>query len=414
MEQYVKRTQRDYSMSFKLSVIRQIEQGELTYIEAAKHYGIQSHSTVLNWLRKHSSMDWCTLGTSSKQRTSTMDKEPLTPEQRIKELEVQLLASQQKAQLFEAIVEVIRTQYPKPLVKKSSGKLSKPSKQTKPACQHYGISRQAYSKQACALNAKASTANKVVQLVRDQRIKLPQLGTRKLYYLLKPSLAELQIKLGRDGLFDVLRGANMLVKPKRAYHKTTNSHHRFRKHPNLLKEGEQQVIAKDSEQVWVADITYIPTQKETVYLSLVTDAYSRKIVGHHVHDSLHTEQVAKALSSAIKERQTEQRLVHHSDRGVQYCSNDYQSIHEVAGITCSMTDGYDCYQNALAERINGILKQEFLLELPQDLAQARKIIAESIEAYNSLRPHLSLEYKTPDAVHRASISKFRNRTEVVT
>ncbi len=105
--------------------------------------------------------------------------------------------------------------------------------------------------------------------------------------------------------------------------------------------------------------------------------------------------------------------IHHSDRWIQYCSNDYQSIHAVSEITCSMTDGYDCYQNALAERVNGILKQEFLVELPKDLAQARMIIAESIEAYNSLRPHLSLEYKTPDAVHQASISEFRNEIQSV-
>ena len=280
------------------------------------------------------------------------------------------------------------------------------------ACHHYGISRQAYYKQTKALTAKVATANAVVQLVRNQRIKLPQLGTRKLHYLLKPTLAQMKIKLGRDGLFDVLRGANMLVIPKRSYHKTTNSHHRFRKHPNLLKAGECQVIATGSEQVWVADITYIPTQEETVYLSLVTDAYSRKIVGHHVHNSLHADQVSKALSSAVKNRQTKQGLVHHSDRGIQYCSNDYQSIHAVSGITCSMTDGYDCYQNALAERVNGILKQEFLLDLPKNLEQARVIIAESIEAYNSIRPHLSLEYKTPDAVHQASVNEFRDRTQL--
>ena len=278
------------------------------------------------------------------------------------------------------------------------------------ACHHYGISRQAYYKQTKALTAKAATANAVVQLVRNQRIKLPQLGTRKLHYLLKPTLAQMQIKLGRDGLFDVLRGANLLVAPKRSYHKTTNSHHRFRKHPNLLKAGEGQVIATGSEQVWVADITYIPTREQTVYLSLITDAYSRKIVGHYVHTSLHTDQVAKALSLAVKGRQTKQRLVHHSDRGIQYCSKDYQSIHAIAGITCSMTDGYDCYQNALAERVNGILKQEFLLDLPKDLAEARVIIEESIKAYNSLRPHLCLKYKTPDAVHQASVNKVRNRS----
>lgn len=132
MEQYVKRTQRDYSMSFKLSVVRQIERGEMTYIEAAKHYGIQSHSTVSKWLDKHSTMDWCTLGVDSRKRsTPHMDKEPLTPEQRIKELETQLLATQQKALLFEKMVDVINTQYPT-IAKKSLGKLSKPSKPKKP------------------------------------------------------------------------------------------------------------------------------------------------------------------------------------------------------------------------------------------------------------------------------------------
>ena len=132
MEQYVKRTQRDYTMSFKLSVVRQIERGEMTYIEATKHYGIQGQSTVRNWLLKHSSMDWCTLGTLSRKRNPfDMDKQPLTPEQRIKELETQLLAAQQKAQLFEAMVEVINIQYPT-IAKKSLGKSSKPSKPKKP------------------------------------------------------------------------------------------------------------------------------------------------------------------------------------------------------------------------------------------------------------------------------------------
>src|SRR5690606_30737758 len=128
-------------------------------------------------------------------------------------------------------------------------------------------------------------------------------------------------------------------------HKTTDSHHRFRRHPNLLKTGEQQVCATASEQVWVADITYLPTADKFVYLSLVTDAYSRKIVGWHVHESLQTEQVAQALKMALRARQSHQRLIHHSDRGVQYCSAYYQSIHRRHGLCCSMTDGYDCYQN---------------------------------------------------------------------
>ena len=133
----------------------------------------------------------------------------------------------------------------------------------------------------------------------------------------------------------------------------------------------------------------------------VTDAFSRKIVGYHVHGSLHADSVAQALRMALKTRRTRQKLVHHSDRGVQYCSVLYQKLHAKHGITCSMTDGYDCYQNALAERVNGILKTEFLLHRPTDLAQAEQMVREAILIYNQERPHLSLKYKTPDAVHRA-------------
>ncbi|ECU7324123.1 IS3 family transposase, partial [Salmonella enterica subsp. enterica serovar Kentucky] len=148
----------------------------------------------------------------------------------------------------------------------------------------------------------------------------------------------------------------LLVPVKRAYHKTTNSHHRFYRHPNLLKPGPEQVTALEPEQVWVADITYLPLRSGTACLSLVTDACSRKIVGYHVGENLQTENVVKAFRQALRRRKTTGPLVHHSDRGLQYCSVVYQSVHERNGITCSMTDGYDCYQNALAERINGILK----------------------------------------------------------
>ena len=197
--------------------------------------------------------------------------------------------------------------------------------------------------------------------------------------------------------------------PKRAYHKTTDSHHRFWRHPNLLKDGEQQIKAHAAEQVWVADITYLPTPNKYVYLSLVTDAYSRKIVGYHVHDSLQTEQVSQAFQMALKGRKTSHPLVHHSDRGIQYCSAYYQEIHRRYDITCSMTDGYDCYQNALAERVNGILKMEFLLHRPANLAQAKKMVKESVQIYNHKRPHTSLKYKTPDEVHRASLEEIKSQ-----
>lgn len=267
-----------------------------------------------------------------------------------------------------------------------------------------GISRQGYYKSQQSQRVCAEQTVQVLSLVREHRLRQPRLGTRKLHHLLSPALQAAGIKLGRDALFDRLRQAHLLVPPRRAYHKTTHSHHRFRRHPNLLKAGESQVTATACEQVWVADITYLPTAGPCAYLSLVTDAYSRKIVGWHVHDSLHAEPVSRALRMALKGRRTRQPLVHHSDRGIQYCSEDYQKIHRRHGLTCSMTDGYDCYQNALAERVNGILKGELLLQRPADLEQATTMVRESVAIYNSERPHLSLKMKTPDAVHRASLA----------
>lgn len=269
-----------------------------------------------------------------------------------------------------------------------------------------GLSRQAYYQGQRRHAQREWRSQAVVQLVRERRIRQPRLGARKLHHVLREPLARAGIAMGRDALFDVLRNAGMLVAQRRAYHKTTDSHHRFRRHPNLLKAGERQVRATASEQVWVADITYLPTNDKFVYLSLVTDAYSRKIVGWHVHDSLQTESVAQALKMALRTRQSQQRLVHHSDRGIQYCSSYYQDIHQRHGLDCSMTDGYDCYQNALAERVNGILKGELLLQRPADLEQARRMVRESVQIYNAERPHLSLKMQTPDAVHRASLAGF--------
>lgn len=271
------------------------------------------------------------------------------------------------------------------------------------------MSRQAYYKQCHSQNQRKERESRVIELVTQKRLEQPRLGSRKLHYLLAEPLRDAKIKVGRDKLFDILRGARMLVPPKRAYHKTTDSHHRFWRHPNLLKDGEQQIKAHAAEQVWVADITYLPTPNKYVHLSLVTDAYSRKIVGYHVHDSLQTEQVSQAFQMALKGRKTSHPLVHHSDRGIQYCSAYYQEIHRRYDITCSMTDGYDCYQNALAERVNGILKMEFLLHRPANLAQAKKMVKESVQIYNHKRPHTSLKYKTPDEVHRASLEEIKSQ-----
>ena len=270
------------------------------------------------------------------------------------------------------------------------------------ACRLLGISRQGVYKREKYVQHRMQELGEVKALVQEKRMLLPRLGTRKLYHLLEQQISAKGIKLGRDGLFSFLRAEHMLILPKKSYTKTTHSKHWLHKHPNLVK--DMTLTAK--EQLWVADITYIDTKESTAYLSLITDAYSRKIVGHHLHESLHTDGVAKALTVALKGKETKEKLIHHSDRGLQYCSEQYQSLHRRAGITCSMTDGYDCYQNAMAERINGILKEEFLVAKPKDVHQARKIIDESSWIYNNLRPHLSLNYKTPEQVHHEKTLTF--------
>ncbi|WP_425511039.1 IS3 family transposase [Yersinia canariae] len=403
MNQYVKRTQRDYSLSFKLAVVEQVEKGEMTCRQATERYGIQGNATVINWLRKYGQLDWLSPSPARK-CGANMPKIPLTPEQRIKELEQQLAESEVKAQFFEAVVKVMNNDFGATLNKKAVGRLitqtQTPGLTITRVCQFMGISRQAWYQSLQREREREKQAQRVVEQVTAIRLHQPRLGTRKLHYLLwqRPEPA---LHVGRDRLFEILRCSRLLVQPRRAYHKTTNSHHRFYRHPNLLKSGEKQIIARRPEQVWVADITYLPLQTGTAYVSLVTDAWSRKIVGYHVHDSLHTCHVAKALKMALTGKRSTHPLVHHSDRGIQYCSKEYQALHQRHGIICSMTDGYDCYQNALAERVNGILKMEYLVVKPEDIVQARKMVRESVEIYNTRRPHLSLQYKTPDEVHRA-------------
>ncbi|WP_429182727.1 IS3 family transposase [Aeromonas rivipollensis] len=404
MGQGVKRTRRDYSLTFKLAVVEQIEKGELTYKQAQARYGIQGRTTVLVWLRKHGRQDW-SLGASVRAgRSITMpDPDNQTPEQRIKELEQQLALMSQKAQFFEAVVDVLKNDYGVSIGKKATRQVLSQRQVERltivRACLFLGISRRAYYKRNRVADLRHTQGLQVVRYVRKVRLRQPRVGTRKLHYLLQGQ-DDAGLKVGRDRLFQILAEHRLLVPPRRAYHKTTHSFHRFYRHPNLLKAGPEQVTPVAPEQVWVADITYLPARSGPLYLSLVTDAYSRKIVGHHVHEGMHAESVAMAFKKALKQRRGGGELIHHSDRGVQYCSGLYQSLHARYGVKCSMTDGYDCYQNALAERVNGILKGELLLQSPQDLAQAREMVREAVDIYNLERPHHGLKYRTPDAVHR--------------
>jgi putative transposase len=269
------------------------------------------------------------------------------------------------------------------------------------ACRLLGISRQAYYQQRQRVQQLAQTERAILAFVQDERVRQPRIGARKLLHLLT---TQTERRIGRDRFFNLLRRHRLLVPRRHAYHKTTHSHHRFRCHPNLLREGVDQVQARVPEQVWVADITYLPVKQGEAYLSLVTDAFSRKIVGYHVHGDLKADSVLRAYEKALRCRSAGGSLIHHSDRGIQYCSRLYQEVHGKHGVICSMTDGYDCYQNALAERVNGILKTEYLLIKPDTLEQAARMVDESVQLYNEKRPHMALQYKTPDEVHRAFLT----------
>ncbi|MCO5260108.1 MAG: IS3 family transposase [Crocinitomicaceae bacterium] len=258
-----------------------------------------------------------------------------------------------------------------------------------------GINRQYYYRSFWIKKEKQQKVNQVISLTNDVRSKMPRIGTRKLYFLLREPLQEMHI--GRDKLFKILKANNMLIQPKRSYRITTNSHHRFYKHKNLVED----LVIKRPEQVWVSDITYLGGRDKNCYLALITDAYSKKIMGYDVSNSLATTGTLRALKMAVKNRMYKDKLIHHSDRGIQYCSDNYQEALSKANITPSMTEKYDPYANAVAERINGILKQEFFLEEYNiDLSMMKKVVKDAVSIYNDYRPHYSCHMNTPNKMHR--------------
>ena len=266
-----------------------------------------------------------------------------------------------------------------------------------------GISRQVYYRSIRININTRKLIEKVLAMVREVRLQMPRIGARKLFYLLLDKLKPL--KVGRDRLFSILKANNMLIKPKRSYHITTDSHHRFKKHKNRI----ENMTPNRPEQIWVSDITYIGNRKNPMYLSLVTDAYSKKIVGYNVSNTLETKASLKALKMAIKTKSSSaESLIHHSDRGLQYCSGDYQKTLIKNSIICSMTENYDPYANAIGERVNGILKQEFLgYDRNINLSMMNELVKNSIKIYNHIRPHYSCHYKTPQMMHQQRQMKIR-------
>ena len=267
----------------------------------------------------------------------------------------------------------------------------------------FGVSRQVYYRSKQRRIKKQELSASVIDLVFDIRRKMPRIGTRKLYHMLKESL--LPMSIGRDKLFRILKANHLLIKPKRNYHITTNSHHRFRKHRDLTIDMK----VSRPEQLWVSDITYLGSRKEPAYLALVTDAYSKKIVGYDVSDSLSMNGSVRALKMAISKREyKKEMLIHHSDRGLQYCCDEYQQTLIKNKIICSMTESYEPYRNAVAERVNGILKQEFIIIREGiDISTMKKVVSESVNIYNNIRPHHACFMNTPKYMHRQSKIKIR-------
>lgn len=241
----------------------------------------------------------------------------------------------------------------------------------------------------------------VKALVDKERKLLPRVGTRKLHYLIKEALEQKGLRFGRDKLFDLMRLNGLLIKPRRKYTQTTMSKHWLRKWPNLIKEMPVTRI----DQVWVSDITYLKTKEGNCYLNMLTDAYSRKIVGYAVADNMETESMIEALKMAtIYRKHKNLPTIHHSDRGLQYCSKEYVLLTSQNNIQLSMTENGDPYENALAERMNRTIKEEFGMDKTiKNRQQAKQLVEESIFLYNQKRPHLALNMKTPDMVYQTKI-----------
>ena len=262
-----------------------------------------------------------------------------------------------------------------------------------------GYSRSGYYKSLETETAIARQEELIIDLVRAIRRYQPKIGGKKLYGLLKSDLDKLEGSVGRDKFFDILRKHSLLVKRRKKYVTTTESWHRFHKYKNKLK-GK---CLTSSNQAYVSDITYLRTAKGFVYLFLQTDAYSRMITGWHLSESLAIEGAIKALQMTLRQCAETEEVIHHSDRGIQYCCKEYVELLKEHKLQISMTEENHCYENAIAERVNGILKEEFLLDdIFADKASALKAVEEAIETYNYRRPHWSLNLCTPGQIHEAA------------
>lgn len=261
------------------------------------------------------------------------------------------------------------------------------------------MSRQSYYKSIRQEERAVFDEEIVIKRLQELRSDHFRMGGKKLYHLMREDIRRLELKLGRDKFFDLLRKNGMLVKRQRKYVVTTQSHHRYRVYGNELKCAH---ITR-SNQAWVCDITYIRIQTGFIYLFLITDVFSRKIVGWNLSPEQNVAAGLKALQMAIGQTNNTEDIIHHSDRGFQYCSPAYVKVMHDNRMIISMGEAGNCYDNAMAERVNGILKNEYHLDATfTDLKQALKATQHGIKCYNELRPHWSLNLKIPKEIHEAA------------
>lgn len=268
-------------------------------------------------------------------------------------------------------------------------------------CGWFGITRQAYYQESWKKMEVSIETEVLLQEVRKIRKDHKRIGTRKLYEMLTPVMMEHQIKMGRDKLFDLLSVHHLLIRRRRRNIRTTFSNHWLRKYPNLIRD----FVPTAPNQLWVSDITYWKVGNLNVYITFITDAYSHRIVGYNLAESLEAMESIKALQMALSALGAERHLnlIHHSDRGLQYCSAAYVKLLIDSSIQISMTESGDPLENPVAERVNGILKEEYLD--PEQIDSAKEAIAylhKAIRLYNNKRPHMSISNYTPDAIHHAT------------
>lgn len=261
------------------------------------------------------------------------------------------------------------------------------------------MSRQNYYAARRLRQRRESDEGLILELVKRERQMQPRLGGRKLLYLLRADFEEAGVQIGRDRFFELLAERDLLVEPKAGTPRTTNSRHSLPVFGNLL---EGRVVSAPNE-VWVSDLTYIRTDEGFLYAALITDAYSRKIVGAHIGDNLEAEGCLLALDQALRALPKNKHPIHHSDRGCQYCCHEYVERLQASGLPVSMTQVMHCYENAQAERVNGILKQEYNLDQKfRTKSQAKTAFEQALWLYNYRRPHLRLNYRFPAEVHEAA------------